>query len=105
MANTSGHTKKVTVNALMFLSYCLGNIIAPQFFIASEAPGYHTGYNAILSCIVIAIVALIVYAVGLRWENSRRDKSEGELAASDLSSAEALGDLTDREKRGFRYVY
>ena len=39
MANTSGHTKKVTMNAILFFSYCLGNIIAPQvwhFFTLGE---------------------------------------------------------------------
>ena len=51
MANTSGHSKKVTRNAIMFLSYCVGNIIAPQFFISSEAPDYLTGYYAILVAI------------------------------------------------------
>ncbi|KAL2820148.1 hypothetical protein BDW59DRAFT_164761 [Aspergillus cavernicola] len=30
MANTSGHTKKVTVNAMVFLAYCVANILAPQ---------------------------------------------------------------------------
>lgn len=104
MANTSGHTKKLTVNALMFLAYCLGNIIAPQFFISTEAPGYKTGYNAILACIVIAIVSLIAYAVGLNLENKRRDRIEGGQVG-EVSNEEALEDCTDREKRGFRYVY
>lgn len=27
MANTSGHTKKVTMNALFFISYSIGNLI------------------------------------------------------------------------------
>jgi MFS transporter, ACS family, allantoate permease len=27
IANTSGHTKKVTMNALLFISYSLGNIL------------------------------------------------------------------------------
>lgn len=103
MANTSGHTKKVTVNALMFLAYCVGNIIAPQFFISSQAPGYSTGYNAILGCLVIAIVSLAVYAVGLMLENRRRDRIEGQQ--TELPNAVALEDCTDKEKFGFRYVY
>ncbi|RDW61475.1 hypothetical protein BP5796_11367 [Coleophoma crateriformis] len=103
MANVSGHTKKITVNALMFLAYCLGNIIAPQFFISSEAPGYKTGYNAILACISIAIVSLAVYALGLKWENKRRDRVEG--TGLDMTAETSLDDLTDKEKRGFRYTY
>jgi ACS family allantoate permease-like MFS transporter len=104
MANTSGHTKKVTVNALMFLAYCIGNIIAPQFFITSQSPGYATGYNAILACMVIAIASLVVYAVGLMLENKRRDVVEGEQQG-ELQNQDALEDCTDREKKGFRYVY
>jgi MFS transporter, ACS family, allantoate permease len=32
MANTSGHTKKVTMNALLFLSYSLGNILGKNYW-------------------------------------------------------------------------
>lgn len=30
----------------MFIGYCVGNIIGPQTFIASEAPVYHSAYIA-----------------------------------------------------------
>lgn len=39
-SNVAGFTKKSTVSALMFVAYCVGNIIGPQFFIPSEEPAY-----------------------------------------------------------------
>jgi predicted membrane channel-forming protein YqfA (hemolysin III family) len=40
-SNTAGFTKKSTVAALIFVGYCVGNLIGPQFFKDSEAPNYH----------------------------------------------------------------
>lgn len=39
-SNVAGFTKKSTVSALMFVAYCVGNIVGPQFFIPSEEPAY-----------------------------------------------------------------
>ena len=39
-SNVGGFTKKATVSAMLFIAYCVGNIIGPQFFLASEAPTY-----------------------------------------------------------------
>ncbi|KAF4431480.1 Major facilitator superfamily domain general substrate transporter [Fusarium acutatum] len=103
MGNVSGHTKKLTVNATIFLAYCIANIIGPQVFRAAEAPHYPTGYNSILGFEVTAICALLAYAGGCIIENRKRDKAEG----TDVSVRveDQLGDLTDYEKKGFRYIY
>ncbi|XHG03981.1 hypothetical protein AWENTII_007264 [Aspergillus wentii] len=39
-SNVAGFTKKSTVSALLFIAYCVGNIVGPQFFIDSEEPSY-----------------------------------------------------------------
>ncbi|KAI8719946.1 hypothetical protein NCS52_00438400 [Fusarium sp. LHS14.1] len=83
MGNVSGHTKRLTVNATIFLAYCIANIIGPQIFITREAPHYTTGYHAILGF--------------------ERDRSEGMDVIMNVE--EQLGDLTDYEKKGFRYIY
>ncbi|RYC83108.1 hypothetical protein BFJ63_vAg14043 [Fusarium oxysporum f. sp. narcissi] len=103
MGNVSGHTKKLTVNATIFLAYCIANIIGPQVFRAAEAPHYSTGYNSILGFEATAIYALLAYAGGCIVENRKRDKAEG----TDVSVRveDQLGDLTDYEKKGFRYIY
>ncbi|ETS84336.1 hypothetical protein PFICI_02361 [Pestalotiopsis fici W106-1] len=103
LANTSGHTKKLTVNAMVFSSYCIANIIAPQLFKSSESPSYTTGYNAILGCEIGAIVCMGIYAAGCWFENKQRDRIES--GATELSADDMLDDMTDKEKVGFRYVY
>jgi MFS transporter, ACS family, allantoate permease len=103
MANVSGHTKRITVNATVFLAYCIANIVGPQVFMSKEAPDYSTGYNAILGCEVAAILCMAVYAIGCRIENKRRDAREG--LVGEMSVDLQLSDLTDYEKPGFRYSY
>jgi MFS family permease len=39
-SNVAGFTKKSTVSALMFIAYCVGNIVGPQFFLPAEKPSY-----------------------------------------------------------------
>ena len=39
-SNVAGFTKRSTVSALLFVAYCVGNIVGPQFFLASEEPNY-----------------------------------------------------------------
>ncbi|KAG5366748.1 putative transporter [Yarrowia sp. B02] len=103
-SNTTGHTKKVTVNAIMLVGYCVGNIIGPQTFRASDAPEY---IPAKVSMVVLFAVAVALNAVLLIVnvaENRRRDK-EGH---SDPTPEELLeiktSDMTDQENRYFRYV-
>lgn len=119
MANTSGHSKKITVNALMFIGYSLGNIIGmspryfvsqllitsvgPQVFRASDAPEYRKAFTGLLCCIILATAAITAYGVLCWLENKKRDKEhtpEGELVEE-----EAFSDKTDKEKRNFRYTY
>lgn len=88
---------------MVFSSYCIANIIAPQLFQTSEAPHYTSGYNAIMGCEIGAIACMALYAGGCYWENARRDKAAG--ANPEVSVDTMLDDLTDWEKPGFRYVY
>lgn len=103
MANTSGHTKKLTVNAMTFLAYCVANILAPQTFRASQAPHYTSGYNSILGFESSAIAIMLLYIVGVQWENRRRDKKHGPIDSA-AALNESFEDLTDWEKPNFRYV-
>ncbi len=101
MANTSGHSKKVARNAIMFLSYCVGNIVAPQFFRSSEAPEYHTAYRAILSGLCISTACLLIYAGGVYMEN----KKMAQTTPEDASTEDLLVDITDKKKKGFVYTF
>ncbi len=106
MANTSGHSKKVTMNAILFLSYCIGNIVAPQFFISAQAPGYKTGYNAIIAGSTIAIASLVAYEVLVRIDIRKKTEQLASMEfTAEMAHAEEQLDLTDREKKGFVYIY
>ena len=105
MANTSGHSKKLTMNAIFFLCYCIGNIIGPQCFRSDDAPSYSKGYEGLLACLVVAIAAISAYGFLCRWENHQRDKVHGHNSNADASEATAFSDLTDKEKTSFRYTY
>lgn len=105
IANTSGNSKKTIVNAMNFTSYCIGNIIAPQFFRSQDAPGYALGYDAIIGFVCAGIVCLFLYGAGCIYENRLRDKKYGPPPADYHPDDDAL-DLTDKEKeRYFRYSW
>lgn len=106
MSNVAGHTKRLTVNATIFFAFCIANIVGPQVFIAKEQPHYRTGYNAIIVADVVAILSIMGYAIGCAIENRRRDRVEGPIdEVVEISVEYQLGDLTDGERKGFRYVY
>lgn len=104
-ANTSGYTKRAMRNALTLMAFCVGNLIGPQLFQASDAPSY----NAAKITLIVTMAAVVLLALALRqltvWENAKRDReqagSEEEASAADL----AFLDLTDIQNRRFRYVY
>ncbi|KAJ5584795.1 uncharacterized protein N7459_004595 [Penicillium hispanicum] len=105
-SNVAGFTKKSTVSALMFVAYCVGNIVGPQFFLPSEKPGYATGIKAAMSGLVLGIFFLICLYVFYAWENCRRDGLYG--SPKELTETEELqeefSNKTDREMESFRYV-
>lgn len=39
-SNVAGFTKRSVTNSMLFIAYCVGNLVAPQFFLASEEPRY-----------------------------------------------------------------
>jgi hypothetical protein len=108
-ANTAGSTKRTTVNAIFFISYCVGNIIGPFAFKSSEAPRYPSGIIAIMVSYCVEIVVLGVFAMYLASRNKLKERKEVELGLADASEDEraltAFKDLTDMENPFFKYSY
>lgn len=73
-ATTSGHTKKTTANAMLFIGYCLGNLLSPQMWEGKYAPRYYVPWGIILGTYVARPVMLVI----MRWymvkENRRRER-------------------------------
>ncbi|KAF1965479.1 major facilitator superfamily transporter [Bimuria novae-zelandiae CBS 107.79] len=98
--NFGGHTKKVTMNAILLMSFCLGNILGPLTFRDEDAPEFTPAKVTIVavdSTVVIAVLILLGY---YRWENKRRDHAHIEHRL-DIE----FSDLTDRENLELRYKY
>lgn len=109
-SNTKGVTKKMSLTAILFITYCAGNIAGPQFFLTSEAKaGYPTAFKAILVCYALVVVLAIGLRFYLIWENKRRDRREGQAAALPVDGAKTeltaqdYDDITDMKTTGFRY--
>lgn len=104
-SNIGGFTKKTTVGVMMFMSYSVGQIVAPHFFLASESPVYPTGFRAFYVCVALMIAIEFGMIFYYFYENRKRDTR----AAAGPSGTEAIAydflDLTDREHTEFRYVF
>jgi hypothetical protein len=44
-SNVAGFTKRSVISALIFVAYCVGNIVGPQFYLAEEEPDYPVSLN------------------------------------------------------------
>jgi MFS family permease len=97
-ANIAGHTKKVTMNAILLMSFCLGNIIGPLTFRQDDAPDFILAkITIIVTCGFAGAMTLVLRAYYV-WENKRRHQAVEVHVAN-----EEFLDLTDRGNRNFRY--
>ncbi|KAI1773655.1 allantoate permease [Hypoxylon cercidicola] len=99
-ANYAGHTKKVTMNAVVLMSFCLGNIIGPLTFREADKPQYLPAKAVIVGSTGLAILATCVLMAYYVWENKRRDRLYSGVGHKENSE---FFDLTDRENKEFRY--
>ncbi|KAK2006703.1 major facilitator superfamily transporter [Colletotrichum eremochloae] len=105
-ANTAGHTKKITTNAMLLIGYCLGNFVGPFFFKAEQAPRYPLGVAMMIFCIGVQIACLCgIWA--LLWFRNRSRRSEHAASQENEHQAYERGllDETDLQNKYFKYVY
>jgi len=98
-ANYAGHTKKVVMNAVLLMSFCLGNIIGPETFRKGDAPEYLPAKITIVVTTAVAICLTIVLRIIYQMENRRRERRG--VGVEHKVNQEFL-DLTDRENGEFR---
>lgn len=98
-SNVAGHTKKTTVNGIVLVGYCIGNLIGPQTFLATEAPRYQTAIICMISCDTVGF--LILAALFVSYTAMNRNKAATKVEVCENSE---FADLTDRENPLFRYT-
>ncbi|KAF5382616.1 hypothetical protein D9615_002765 [Tricholomella constricta] len=71
---TSGHTKRITVNAIALCAYCIGNSAGPFMWQAKYRPRNHLPWTIIGICHVICIICLATLRIHLARQNKIRDQ-------------------------------
>ncbi|KAJ3966735.1 MFS general substrate transporter [Lentinula raphanica] len=116
-ATTAGHTKKVTMNAIMLCGYCIGNAVGPFMWQEKYKPRNHVPWIVIGVCYVVSIILLMIIRAHLALENKRRDAEPLDTTYDDVyielkkdgvlekvKVEKEFLDLTDVQNRDFRYV-
>ncbi|GKU04488.1 permease of the major facilitator superfamily [Fusarium langsethiae] len=91
-SNYRGVTKKMTITAMLFVTYCLGNMAGPHFFLESEDPLYETAFKAITVCYSLAILCALSLRVYLKSLNGSRTKEEGVVGSAGSGGFAREGD-------------
>ncbi|KAH9907076.1 major facilitator superfamily transporter [Xylariomycetidae sp. FL2044] len=105
-ANTAGHTKKITTNAMLLIGYCLGNFIGPFFFKTEQAPTYDLGVGMMFFCIAVQVLALVGIWILLWLRNrSRRSITHSDgLAGEEDRQAYERGLLDETDKQNLHFT-
>lgn len=104
-ANVAGHTKKVTMNAVLLMSFCLGNILGPLTFRTKDEPEYVPAKIAIVATVSVGIVFTLLLKLYYMWENRRRDANKEGLEHQENSEFMDLTDMQNKEFRVSRLIF
>ncbi|KAJ7904442.1 MFS general substrate transporter [Mycena olivaceomarginata] len=112
-SNTSGHSKKSTINAMTLVSFAVGNIIGTQIFQPGDAPGYIPGKIAIMVLLTVQLIlSVLIRWINLRLNRLKQAKLAEVKARNGWSDADvqrerekyAFADLTDKQNMYFIYT-
>ncbi|KAH0587483.1 hypothetical protein H2248_006265 [Termitomyces sp. 'cryptogamus'] len=112
-SNTSGHTKKSTINAMTLIAFALGNIIGAEIFQPKDAPDYIPGKIAIMILLTIQLgICVLLRWINLRMNAKKMTYIEEIKASKGWTDADirrererhAFADLTDKENPYFVYT-
>ncbi|KAJ3894591.1 MFS general substrate transporter [Lentinula edodes] len=112
-SNTSGHTKKSTVNAMTLLTFSIGNIVGTEIFLPKDAPAYIPGKIAIMVLLTVQLgISLLLRCINLRLnrrkfaqiEELKRSRGWTEADVQKEREKHAFMDLTDQENIYFVYT-
>ncbi|KAK6410500.1 hypothetical protein LTR81_015282 [Elasticomyces elasticus] len=88
------------LNAIVLMSFCVGNVIGPETFQAKDAPQYIPAkitIVAVLSAAVVLVIALDLLYI-------RENKARQHIGEVDMPTNFEFMDLTDNQNRNFRYL-
>lgn len=71
--STSGHTKRITVNAVVLIAYSVGNAVGPFIWQEKYKPRNKVPFVIISACSVASAFTLFAIRQYLAYQNSKRD--------------------------------
>jgi ACS family allantoate permease-like MFS transporter len=74
--STSGHTKRITVNAVVLIAYGIGNAAGPFIWQAKYRPRNQVPFAIITACSVASAFTLFVTRQYLAHQNKKRDEED-----------------------------
>ncbi|KUI53337.1 hypothetical protein VP1G_00812 [Cytospora mali] len=116
---TSGHTKKLTVNAIFLVGYALGQTLCTQFWREAYKPRNYVPWGIVMGSYVGDYILLFAIRHVMVKENKRRDALQDGIGMDDSAFVDRLDtsghsvrqrvdksmlDMTDRENLAFRYA-
>ncbi|EME44780.1 hypothetical protein DOTSEDRAFT_173143 [Dothistroma septosporum NZE10] len=104
-ANVAGHTKRSIAVSLMSAGSAIGNIIGPYAVQQQDAPGFQPARITLLGTEAGSVVIVCCLALYYMSVNNWRDKKYGREEDVSVMEKDVWDNLTDEERRGFRYVY
>jgi len=105
-ANTAGHTKRITTNAMYIIGAGLGSFIGPFFFKPSQEPYYTLGFDFMFVAFALEVLILVALLAVL-WMRNRKNRMARGNSDIDfwLMGQNGFLDQTDIENKEFLYVY
>ncbi|KAI0771462.1 MFS general substrate transporter [Trametes elegans] len=112
-SNTSGYTKKVTVNALTLAAFCVANIVGTETFLPKDAPRYLPGKISILGLLSAQLVLCFIIRWVNLWMNREKRRMIADLKRHNGWTDEdvrrerdkaAFADMTDKQNPFFVYT-
>ncbi|THU84915.1 MFS general substrate transporter [Dendrothele bispora CBS 962.96] len=115
--SVSGHTKRITTNALVLISYSIGNFAGPFVWKKQYQPRNRVPWALLAASMGSCAILLLVLRFMLSTENKRRDRENhddtyDEVYVTTTENGKEVRkkvekeflDLTDLQNREFRYV-
>ena len=88
------------MNAIVLMSFCVGNIIGPETFSANDAPQY---IPAKMTIVIVLSFSMLITLV-LMFLNSRENKRRDRQGHVEMPRNYEFMDLSDKENMNFRYL-
>lgn len=90
-ATVSGHTKKLTMNAIWLLGYSVGQMLSPQPWKESYRPRNTIPWSILMGAWGLQVLIIIAFYYHIKGENNRRDERAAQLRAEHPPGDEKAG--------------